>query len=151
MKPAWHFRPERNWINDPNGMVYHNGTYHLFFQHNPAGTGWGNMHWGHATSTDLIHWTEHDLAIFPDERGIAASGSGFVDMKNVSGLSSDGNTILLYYTREGGIVTKLAMEKGEKFHQYLAYSIDGGVTFTDYEQNPVLTWQTGYNLHQLLP
>lgn len=144
-RPTVHFTAAYGWLNDPNGLVYHDGTYHLFFQHNPVGMGWGNMHWGHATSTDLIHWTEHDLAIFPDERGIAASGSGFVDTKNVSGLSPDGNTILLYYTREGGIVTKLAMEKGEKFHQYLAYSTDGGETFADYGQNPVLTWQTGYN------
>ncbi len=141
-RPAVHFSAARGWLNDPNGLVYHDGTYHLFFQHNPLGTGWGNMHWGHATSHDLLHWTEQDTALFPHEMGAPFSGSGIVDERNVSGLSPDGKTLLFYHTAAANR-TRLSKETNDT--QCLAYSTDGGKTFRLYENNPVLPWQTGYN------
>jgi fructan beta-fructosidase len=95
-RPYLHFSPERNWMNDPNGMVYHDGTWHLFFQHNPDGNRWGNMSWGHATSTDLVHWEEQPIAIPQtfDENGTAIedifSGSVVVDEGNTSGFGTAG-------------------------------------------------------------
>ncbi|HSI70377.1 MAG TPA: hypothetical protein VK941_09110, partial [Gillisia sp.] len=90
-RPQFHFTPQSGWMNDPNGMFYLDGTYHLFFQHNPDDNVWGPMHWGHATSTDLIKWEEQPIALEPDEHGTIFSGSAVVDHNNTSGLG-DGQT-----------------------------------------------------------
>src|SRR5215217_6196361 len=98
-RPQIHFSPKANWMNDPNGMVYYNGTYHLFFQYYPDSSVWGPMHWGHATSTDMIHWQEQPIALYPDSVGYIFSGSTVVDKDNTSGFGRDGKTpIVAIYT-----------------------------------------------------
>ncbi len=121
-RPAAHFSPAWGWMNDPNGLVKVGDTWHLFFQHNPAGTRWGNMHWGHAVSADLVAWRQLEEALYPDETGTMFSGSAVLDEGNVSGLGRDGRApILLFYTAAG-----------EPFTQRLAFSTDGGKTFSKY-------------------
>ena len=132
LRPRIHFSAAYGWLNDPNGLVYHDGVYHLFFQHNPAGTGWATMHWGHAVYTDLFHWEEKDIALFPDKMGSMYSGSAIVDKKNVSGLSENGDTILLYYTAAGN-GCELSLREVAYYTQCMAYSKDGGKTFVKYE------------------
>ncbi|WP_374206536.1 GH32 C-terminal domain-containing protein [Microbacterium sp. VKM Ac-2923] len=141
-RPLVHFSPERNWMNDPNGMVFHKGVYHLYFQHNPQGDRWGNMSWGHATSTDLLTWTEQPLAIpqtFNDQgQPIESifSGSVVVDENNTSGFSDGTNAPLIaIYTSayEAAHPTHAGLQA-----QSLAYSLDDGYTWTKYEKNPVL-------------
>jgi fructan beta-fructosidase len=102
-RPQFHFSSKRGWLNDPNGLVYYNETYHMFYQHNPFGIGWGNMHWGHAVSNDLIHWQEEGDVLFPDDAGMMFSGGGVVDWHNTSGLQDDSEhpPILLFYTAAG--------------------------------------------------
>lgn len=130
LRPLSHFTTRYGWINDPNGLVYADGVYHMFYQHNPAGTRWGNMHWGHATSPDLVHWTEQDEALYPDTTGTMYSGSAVADMDNLSGLGDGTHTpILLYYTAAG---ENSLLSHGQPFTQRLAYSTDGGVTFHKY-------------------
>ena len=136
IRPQFHFCAKANWLNDPNGLVYYKGQYHLFFQHNPSGVDWGNMTWGHAVSHDLVHWTELEPAIRPDELGTIFSGSAVVDRQNTSGLKKgDEKTICAFYT---------AAEK-HPFAQCLAYSNDAGKTFTKYENNPVVPHIAGAN------
>lgn len=89
-RPAFHFTPKQGWMNDPNGMIYLNGQYHLFFQHYPDGTVWGPMHWGHATSSDLVQWKEQAIALYPDSIGMIFSGSAVLDKNNTSGLGRGG-------------------------------------------------------------
>src|SRR5918996_1244762 len=84
-RPLIHFTPKEKWMNDPNGMVYYKGTYHLFYQYYPGGTVWGPMHWGHATSTDLMHWQHQPIALYPDSLGYIFSGSAVIDKNNTSG------------------------------------------------------------------
>ena len=136
-RPQIHFSPKANWINDPNGMVYHNGTYHLFFQYYPNGTTWGPMHWGHATSPDMIHWKEQPIAIYPDSLGYIFSGSAVVDKNNTSGLGEKGNEPLVaIYTSHNPSAQK---EKRVDFEtKSLSYSNDDGNTWKKYGQNPVL-------------
>lgn len=130
-RPNCHFSPALGWMNDPNGLVYAEGWYHLFFQHNPADSAWGNMHWGHAVSQDMIHWQQRDDVLFPDETGTMFSGSAIVDEQNRTGLMTDPThkPILLYYTAAGG---NGKMSEGVPFTQRMAYSLDGGETFVKY-------------------
>ncbi|HSQ79135.1 MAG TPA: glycoside hydrolase family 32 protein [Candidatus Bathyarchaeia archaeon] len=142
-RPQFHFTPARNWTNDPNGLVFYKGTYHLFFQHNPFGTEWGNMTWGHAESRDLVHWTEGAPAIRPDRLGTIFSGSAVVDRANTSGFGTGPEKpIVCIYTAAGGTSAESA---GQPFTQCLAYSIDRGATWTKYEKNPVLGHVAGSN------
>lgn len=142
-RPFVHFTPERGWLNDPNGLIKYKDTYHMFFQYNPCGTEWGNMHWGHAVSSDLLHWQELDTALAPDEMGTMFSGSAFEDKNNVTGLKAGKeNSILLYYTAAGN--TSL-LSKNQPFTQCLAYSTDGGKSFIKYDKNPVLCHIEGEN------
>lgn len=135
LRPAFHFTAKRGWLNDPNGLVYYNGAYHLFFQYNPYGVKWGNMHWGHATSPDLIHWTEGPLALAPDVHGTNFSGSAVVDWKNSAGLQQGAEkTLVALYT---GAPDKHTFGPRE-YTQCLAYSNDAGKTWKKYEKNPVL-------------
>lgn len=126
-RPQVTFSTRRGWHNDPNGLVYHDGEYHLFYQHNPYGREWGNMHWGHAVSTDLIHWKElPDVLFTPQHEHMAFSGSAVVDETNTSGLRRDGvDPMLAFYTRTG---------RGES----MALSYDNGRTFEEYEGNPLV-------------
>lgn len=135
-RPQVHFTPAIGWMNDPNGLIKHRGVYHLFFQYNPCGTEWGNMHWGHATSADLLHWEERDIALFPDDMGTMYSGSAIEDLHNVTGLQ-EGNhpPMLLFYTAAGD---KSMLSQGKKRTQCLAYSNDGGKSFQKYRGNPVI-------------
>ena len=135
-RPATHFSASSGWLNDPNGLFYLNGEYHMFYQHNPVGNKWGNMHWGHAQSPDLFNWEHRDEALFPDNMGTMFSGSAIVDYENKSGLGSRENPpVLLFYTAAGG---DTAISKGVRFTQCMAFSLDGGKTFEKYENNPVL-------------
>ena len=127
-RPSYHFTPLYGWMNDPNGMVYKDGEYHLYFQYNPYGSKWGNMHWGHAVSKDLVHWEHLDPAIARDPVGHIFSGSSVVDKKNTAGFGK--NAIIAIYTNN-------SVNHNEM--QCIAYSNDNGRTFTKYEGNPVLT------------
>lgn len=125
-RPSFHFSPAYGWMNDPNGMVYKDGEYHLFYQWNPYGSVWGNMHWGHAVSRDLVNWEHLPVAIAPDGLGTVFSGSCVVDKNNTAGFGKD--VIVAFYT-----------SAGERQAQSMAYSVDNGRTFKKYERNPILT------------
>jgi fructan beta-fructosidase len=135
-RPQFHFTSRRGWINDPNGLVYFKGEYHLFYQHNPYGVGWANMHWGHAVSTDLMHWKELEISLYPDEMGTMYSGSGIVDFNNSSGLGEGTNeTLVVAYTAAGD---RSEQSKGLPFVQCLAYSVDNGRKWIKYSGNPII-------------
>ncbi len=135
-RPQFHFSPERNWMNDPNGLVYHEGEYHLFFQYNPDGDQWGNISWGHAVSADLVHWQELPLAIGHDDAEMVFSGSAVVDRENTTGFGTkDRPAMVAVYTR--------APKAGGSQAQALAYSTDRGRTWTKYAGNPVLDIGSG--------
>lgn len=143
LRPQFHFTSKRGWNNDSNGMVYYDGEYHLFYQHNPYGWRWGNMTWGHAISRDMIHWTELGDAIHPDHLGTIFSGSAVVDVNNTAGFQTgDEKTIVCFYTSAGGRNPK---SKGKPFTQSIAYSNDRGRTWTVYKGNPVLGHINGSN------
>lgn len=131
-RPQFHFTPKENWMNDPNGLVYHNGEYHMFYQYNPYGDKWGHMSWGHAISKDLVHWEERKVAIPEDDEYMIFSGSAVVDHHNTSGFGTKDNPpMVAIYTGH-----KQEPEKGQD--QQLAYSLDNGRTWTKYAGNPVL-------------
>ena len=125
-RPTYHFSPLYGWMNDPNGMVYRDGEYHLFYQHNPYGSKWGNMHWGHAISKDLINWEHRPDAITPDALGTIFSGSAVVDTDNTAGFGA-------------GAIVAIYTQNSDRQVQSIAYSTDNGRSFTKYENNPVLT------------
>ncbi len=141
-RPVLHFTPEYGWHNDPNGLLKYTSpvtgktTWHMFYQFNPYDWIWGNMHWGHAVSEDLFHWEHLEPALYPDDDGTMFSGSAIVDHENRSGLrTGDEDVILLFYTCAGNTSFR---SQGKKFTQCLAYSNDGGRTFTKYEKNPIV-------------
>lgn len=130
LRPKIHFTPEKGWMNDPNGLVFYQGKYHLFYQHDPHSLVWDTMHWGHAVSDDLIHWEHLPIALYPDDIGVIYSGSCFVDTDNVTGWGSDGKPALLAF------YTSHKMDTSREC-QCLAYSTDG-VSFQKYEGNPII-------------
>lgn len=142
LRPQYHFAPRRGWTNDPNGLVYYKGIYHLFFQHNPYSTNWGNMTWGHAVSNDLLHWDEMPDAVIPDKNGVVSSGSAVVDWNNTSGLQPKpvkDNTgkitnppLVAFYT------STLANRGKGKSSQSMVYSVDEGKNWIKYPGNPVI-------------
>lgn len=136
-RPQFHFSPQEKWMNDPNGMVYHKGVYHLFYQYYPEDIVWGPMHWGHATSKDLIHWTHKPIALFPDEHGLIFSGSAVVDFANSSGFGTLENpplvAIYTYHLMAGEKAGRTDFQT-----QGIAYSLDNGETWTKYADNPVI-------------
>ena len=125
-RPVYHHTPAYGWMNDPNGMFYKDGVWNLYFQHNPYGSQWENMTWGHSTSTDLVHWKFQGDPVQPDALGTVFSGSAVVDKENTSGFGK-------------GAVIALYTSAGENQTQSLAYSTDNGKTFTKYEGNPIIT------------
>ncbi|KAH8700645.1 exoinulinase [Talaromyces proteolyticus] len=147
-RPQYHFSPPENWMNDPNGLVYHNGVYHLFYQYNPGGITWGNMSWGHATSSDLTHWKQQPIALlargFPDNvTEMFFSGSAVVDADNTSGFGENGRIPLVAMYTSNYIVTQ-TLPSGKTVQanqqaQSIAYSLDDGMTWTTYDvANPVI-------------
>ena len=136
-RPDYHFTPAKGWMNDPNGMFYLDGEYHLFFQHYPDSTVWGPMHWGHAISKDLVTWEELPIALYPDSLGYIFSGSAVLDEENSSGLGTAENppivAIFTYHDMAGEKSGKIDFQT-----QGIAFSLDKGRTWTKYEGNPVL-------------
>lgn len=130
-RPVYHHTPVYGWMNDPNGMFYKDGVYHLYFQYNPYGSMWANMTWGHSTSTDLTHWTYEGTAIVPDAWGAIFSGSCVVDKDNTAGLGK--GAVVAFYT------SAKSTPWGDVQSQSMAYSLDNGKTFIKYEHNPILT------------
>ena len=136
-RPQFHFTPEQMWMNDPNGMVYHKGVYHLFYQYYPDSTVWGPMHWGHAISKDLVHFEHKPIALYPDELGYIFSGSAVLDKSNTSGFGTKENpplvAIYTYHDMEGE-----KAGRNDYQTQGIAYSLDNGESWAKFEGNPVI-------------
>src|SRR5437660_1816695 len=135
-RPQVHFSPERNWTNDPNGLVFYHDEYHLFFQYNPFGDTWGHMSWGHAVSRDLLHWQQLPVAI-PEENGVMIfTGSVVIDHNDTSGLCKPASECLIaIYTGDSN------SKEGHRQTQNLAYSLDDGRSWSKYTGNPILDLQ----------
>ncbi len=134
-RPRWHYSPQHMWMNDPNGLIFNAGTWHMFYQSNPSGNVWGNLSWGHATSSDLLHWTEHQVALWHTETEQIFSGSCVFDATNSSGLgTADWPPLIAVYTA----AYRPGSELEGRQAQALAYSLDGGSHWTAYPGNPVL-------------
>jgi fructan beta-fructosidase len=132
-RPVYHFTPLKNWTNDPNGLIYLNGVYHLYNQQNPFENKWGHMSWGHATSTDLVHWNHLPIAMpetIDKDTTWRFSGCAVWDKNNTSGFCKNGGCLVAVYTAD--------QPNLKKESQYVAYSNDGGMTLTNYEHNPVI-------------
>ncbi len=129
-RPQYHFSSQKNWINNPNGLVYHNGEYHLFYQHNPFGNTWANMSWGHAVSKDLVNWNSMPLALAQQNGKMVLSGSVVVDSKNLSGFTKQ--------KEEVPLIAVFTSADSASQSQHLAYSIDNGKSWSRYTANPVL-------------
>lgn len=135
-RPQLHFTPKRGWHNDPNGLIYYEGEYHLFYQHNPYERDWGNMHWGHAVSKDLIHWEELPPALYPDEHGTMFSGTAVIDYNHTAGFTKG---------KTPAMVAIYTADNAEKQLQCIAYSLDKGRTWTKYKGNPVIDSRDKWN------
>jgi fructan beta-fructosidase len=136
-RPQIHFSPPAHWMNDPNGLVYYKGIYHLFYQYYPEATVWGPMHWGHATSADLVHWKNRPIALYPDSIGLIFSGSVVVDYQNTSGFGKNGSPPLVaIFTQHDQAKEKAGRVDAQT--QSIAFSNDGGNTWKKYEHNPVI-------------
>lgn len=137
-RPLVHFTAENGWINDPNGLVCQNGIYHMYFQYNPFDIRWENMSWGHAVSRDLLHWTQQDTVLFPDEQGTMYSGSGIVNSRKLLGLPED--ALIFFYTAAGN---NNHWSRGKDFTQRVAYSLDGGRTLIKTDAGVVdsISWE----------
>jgi len=137
-RPIYHVTAQRGWLNDPNGLLYFNGEYHLGFQHNPYGWNWANMHWAHEISTDLVHWTQLPEWLYPDPLGAQWSGSAVADWNNSAGFGT--NALIAFYTAaaKGSDPNLPRMANAGQFTQCLAYSVDAGRTWTKYTNNPVV-------------
>lgn len=133
-RPQFHFTPPKMWMNDPNGLVFLNGKYHLFYQYFPDANIWGPMHWGHAESTDLIHWKHLPIALYPDKLGWIFSGSAVIDKENTAGFGK--NAMVAIFTYHNDEIWKAGNKNTES--QGIAYSLDEGKTWTKFEGNPVL-------------
>lgn len=136
-RPQFHFSPSEMWMNDPNGLVYNDGVYHLFYQYYPEDIVWGPMHWGHAVSKDMVHWKHKPIALYPDEHGLIFSGSAVVDKKNTSGFAQNGEiplvAVFTYHLMEGEREGRTDFQT-----QGIAFSLDNGESWTKYEGNPVI-------------
>jgi fructan beta-fructosidase len=138
-RPKYHYSVAKNWLNDPNGLIYLDGEYHMYYQYHPLDNSPnGPKHWAHATSTDLVHWKDLPIAICPDEIGDIWSGSAVADFTNSSGFQTGENTVIV----------AIFTATGERQQQSIAYSNDKGVTFTMYEGNPVIP-NTGNNILEI--
>jgi fructan beta-fructosidase len=135
-RPQLHFSSRRGWNNDPNGLVFHEGEYHMFYQHNPYEREWENMHWGHAVSRDLIHWEELPVALYPDRLGTAFSGSVVIDSDNTAGFNAE---------KTPAMVAIYTADSPDRQVQCLAYSLDKGRTWTKYAGNPVIDSKEKWN------
>lgn len=136
-RPQFHFTPSEKWMNDPNGLVYHQGLYHLFYQYYPDDIVWGPMHWGHATSKDMLYWDRKPIALYPDKNGYIFSGSAVIDINNTSGFGSKETPALVaiftYHDMDGEKAGRTDFQT-----QGIAYSLDNGESFNVYEANPVI-------------
>ncbi len=137
-RPQFHYSPPKMWMNDPNGMVYYDGEYHLFYQHNPDETVWGPMHWGHAVSEDLVHWQNLPIALYPDEKGMIFSGSAVVDKDNTAGFKTGEEDVLVAIFTHHNMEMEQAGESDLFQYQSIAYSNDRGRSWTKYQGNPVI-------------
>jgi len=143
LRPIYHYTARRGWLQDPNGLVYYKGQYHMFYQHNPYGCYWDNMHWGHAVSSNLVYWTELPEAIYPTYLGEPWSGSSVVDWNNISGLGV--GSLISFFTSAAGYSDEPRMCGPYNFAQSMAFSTDSAATFTSFSNNPVLPNVIGSN------